>query len=79
MTHEGLEVVYQMGDERRKAYYKQQVDGIDGDELTCLYEVIAWLRSGTPFNKKLVLDSLGGWHYVLCSDPVYARLNALRV
>jgi len=58
MTSAGLEVVYQAGLKRRKAYYKQRVVGFEGDELACLYEAIAGVESGMPFNKGLIFDPL---------------------
>ncbi|MCY4158129.1 MAG: ATP-binding protein [Bacteroidetes bacterium] len=58
MTPEGLEIVYQTGRERRKAYYKQRVVGIEGNELICLYEAIAGIEPGTPFGQDLILAPL---------------------
>ncbi len=58
MTSEGLEVVYRVGMERRKAYYRQRVDDFSGDEIIKLAELIANVGSGKPFNKELVMAPL---------------------
>jgi len=40
MTTEGLEIVYQVGEERREAYYKQRAKGISGKERCRLTKLI---------------------------------------
>ncbi len=40
MTTEGLDIVYQVGDERREAYYKQRAKGISGKERNSLAKLI---------------------------------------
>ncbi len=40
MTTEGLDIVYQVGDERREAYYKQRAKGISGKERCILAKLI---------------------------------------
>ncbi|MXW13411.1 MAG: ATP-binding protein [Rhodothermaceae bacterium] len=58
MTPEGLEVVYQLGMERREAYYRQRVDDFSGDEVIRLARLIADVGSGKPFNEGLVVEPL---------------------
>jgi len=58
MTSAGLKVVYQVGLMRRKAYYKQRVASIDGDEFICLSEAIAGIETGQPFKKKFITKSI---------------------
>ena len=40
MTTEGLDIVYQVGEERREAYYKQRAKGISGKERCSLAKLI---------------------------------------
>ena len=40
MTKEGLDIVYQVGKERREAYYKQRAKGISGKERSSLAKLI---------------------------------------
>jgi len=58
MTPQGLQAVLELGQEGRKQYYKQRIDGIRGNELICLYQPISNLESGSPFNEDLILDPL---------------------
>ncbi|MCY4204339.1 MAG: ATP-binding protein [Bacteroidetes bacterium] len=58
MTTQGLNAVIKLGQEGRKQYYKQRVAGFDGDEIACLYEAIASIRSGKRFKKDLILAPL---------------------
>ncbi|MCY3630478.1 MAG: ATP-binding protein [Bacteroidetes bacterium] len=58
MAPAGLEVVYQLGMERREAYYRQRVDDFSGDDVIRLAGLIADIGSGKPFNQGLVVESL---------------------
>jgi len=52
MTTEGMEIVYQVGEERREAYYKQRAKGISGKERCSLAKLIQNIPSGKGIDKE---------------------------
>ncbi|MXW14652.1 MAG: hypothetical protein F4120_00840 [Rhodothermaceae bacterium] len=58
MTAEGIALVLERGKEARSQYYEKRVDDFEGDEVICLSEAIADIRSGMSFKKELVLSPL---------------------
>ncbi len=79
MTAAGLDMVYRVGAERRRAYYRHRVSGFDGNELICLYEAVAGINSRTPFNKDLVLSPLNKKYESDLAEKIFKKFIDKRV
>ncbi len=69
MTSSGLEVVYQLGEDRREAYYEQRAEGISGRERGSLARLIKNVAFRDGLYKEDVIEVLSQE----CGDPDKAK------
>jgi len=74
MTPQGLKTVMELGQKGRKQYYKQRLVDFEGDELICLYESIAGVKSGEPFSKDLIFTPLRDKYGLKEAKKVFKKL-----